>query len=190
LRLRNFVEITPRYSWLAPLIRFGLLRVGLRRAARQHRAIADYLGAAAAEPFPALTTVRTRADTVQVASRIERLIAEGAPTEPTAYLGRLLIDAPDEDVAGMRPLEFARRWNVAAQATLETFIRATIGGLVELRWELLCPRCRGVKATAIHDRHWPLPSDSRTRCSSWTPWASRIQPTCSRWAFTLDLATP
>jgi class 3 adenylate cyclase len=151
-RLRSFVEITPRYRWLAPLVRFGLLPVGLRRAARQHRAIAAYLGAAAPEPFPALTTLRARADTAQVTSRVERLIAEGAPTEPTTYLGRLLIDAPDEDVAGMRPLELARRWGVAARATLETFVRATVGGLVELRWELLCPRCRGVKATAAHLR--------------------------------------
>jgi class 3 adenylate cyclase len=151
-QLRSFVEITPRYGWLAPLVRFGLLPVGLRRAARQHRAIGAYLAAAAPEPFPALASLRARANSAQVDSHVQRLIAAGTPSEPALQLGRLLNEGPDEDVAGMRPLELARRWGLAAQATLETFVRATVDGLVELRWEMLCPRCRGVKATAAHLR--------------------------------------
>src|SRR5579862_10454 len=55
-RLRSFVELTPRSALLVPLIRFGLLPIGLRRAARQHRAIAAYIAGRADTPFPVLPT--------------------------------------------------------------------------------------------------------------------------------------
>jgi class 3 adenylate cyclase len=147
-RLRSFVAITPRHRWLGPLVRFGLAPIGLRRAARQHRAIAAFLAARAPTPFPALERLRTPADRERLAGLLDRLRAEGAPAEPARCLGRLLADGADEDVSGMRPIELARGWRVDARETLETFIRATVAGLLVLRWELLCPRCRGVKASA------------------------------------------
>ena len=151
-RLRSFVEIVPRHGWLRPLVRFGLAPLGLHRAARQHRAIARYLAGRAPEPFPTLVRLRSRAEPGRLTAGIERLLAEGAPAEPTQRLGRLLAEAADEDVAGMRPLELARHWSTDARETLEVFVRAAVAGLVELRWELVCPRCRGVKATASHLR--------------------------------------
>ena len=48
----------------------------------------------------------------------------------------------------MRPLALAARWGTDPQETLEVFLRATLAGLLELRWELLCPSCRGAKASA------------------------------------------
>ena len=51
----------------------------------------------------------------------------------------------------MRPPDFAR-WGTDPQETLEVFLRATLVGLLELRWELLCPSCRGAKASAEHLR--------------------------------------
>jgi class 3 adenylate cyclase len=83
---------------------------------------------------------------------MHRLVAEGAPMKPAERLADTVANAADEDVAGMRPLELAQRWNTDARQTLEVFVRATVAGLVELRWELLCPRCRGAKATASHLR--------------------------------------
>jgi class 3 adenylate cyclase len=147
-RLRSFVEITPRWRWLDLPIRFGVIPVGLGRAVRQYRAIADYLAARRPEPFPELARLRTPADPARLAAALERLAAEGAPVLPTRRLGRFLAEAADEDVAGMRPLELADRWGLDRRETLETFVRAAVGGLLELRWELLCPRCRGVKASA------------------------------------------
>jgi class 3 adenylate cyclase len=53
----------------------------------------------------------------------------------------------------MRPLELAVRWGTEPRATLETFLRGATIGLLEMRWELLCPSCRGVNAAsvALHD---------------------------------------
>lgn len=151
-RLRSFVEITPRSRWLWPLIRFGLAPIGLRRAARQHLAIARFLAGRSETPFPGLLPSDARADAARLAERLGRLVAEGAPRAPTERLGRLVARGTDEDVAGMRPLELARQWALDGGETLEAFVRATVAGLLELRWELLCPRCRGVKASAVHLR--------------------------------------
>ena len=153
-RLRSFVEITPRYAWVAPLVRFGLAPVGLRRAARQQRAITSYLASRSpqSEPFPALVRLRSRTDTDRLTERMRRLIHDGAPIEPAEQLGRHLANAADEDLASMRPLELAQRWGTDARQTLEVFIRAAVAGLLDVRWELLCPRCRGAKATAEHLR--------------------------------------
>jgi class 3 adenylate cyclase len=83
---------------------------------------------------------------------LARLRAEGVPAEVGERLRLLLAEAPDEDVAGMRPLELAGRWGTDPGATLEAFLQATVAGLLEVRWELLCPGCRGIKAEARHLR--------------------------------------
>ena len=153
-RLRSFVEIIPRTGWIAPLVRYALAPVGLRRAARQQRAIAAYVRSRAplVHAFPVLAQLRSTTDTTRLAQRMDRLIAEGAPEQAARQLERALATAADEDVAGMRPLELAERWGMDARQTLEVFVRATVAGVLELRWELLCPRCRGAKATANHLR--------------------------------------
>ncbi|HET8632441.1 MAG TPA: DUF5939 domain-containing protein [Thermomicrobiales bacterium] len=155
-RLRVFSGFTPRHRLLAPLIRFALAPLALRRASRQYRAFAAYLAGRADDPFPTLQAVRTRADLPRLDALVARLRAEDAPAEPLAHLRRWLAEAADEDVAGMRPLELAARWGADPRATLATFLRATVAGLLELRWELLCPGCRGVKVAAPHLRELRL----------------------------------
>jgi class 3 adenylate cyclase len=62
-------------------------------------------------------------------------------------LAGLLATAPDLDVARIRPRRLARLWGEAERAVIELCLAATKGGILELRWNLLCPRCRGAKAT-------------------------------------------
>lgn len=86
------------------------------------------------------------------AGRLARLAAE---LEATLYahglagrLAELLRTAPDSDVRRIRPLALARAWNVPATPAIELCLQATRLGLLELRWDLLCPRCRIAKATS------------------------------------------
>jgi adenylate cyclase len=151
-RIRVFSEFTPRRRGFAPLVRFGIGPITIRRACRQYRAIAAYLTGRLASPFPTLARQRAQADVVRLDAQIAQLRAEGAPSLPTLALRRLLAEAADEDVAGMRPLELAARWGLDPRQTLETFLRATLVGLLVVRWELLCPGCRGVRAKAAHLR--------------------------------------
>jgi class 3 adenylate cyclase len=47
----------------------------------------------------------------------------------------------------MRPRALARRWQVEPRAAIETCLAAVHEGLLTLRWDLVCPQCRGAKVT-------------------------------------------
>ena len=55
--------------------------------------------------------------------------------------------AQNVDLWRVRPLALAREWGVAARETVELCLEATRAGMLDLRWDLLCPRCRIAKAT-------------------------------------------
>jgi class 3 adenylate cyclase len=59
-----------------------------------------------------------------------------------------LLAAPETDLERMRPRALARRWGVGARAAIETCLAAVQEGLLTLRWDLVCPQCRGAKLTA------------------------------------------
>ena len=63
-------------------------------------------------------------------------------------LADLIAEGLEVDVERIRPLPLARRWNVPERHVIEACLEATRLGMLELRWDLLCPRCRGAKATA------------------------------------------
>ena len=46
------------------------------------------------------------------------------------------------DLWTMRPIALARRWGVAAREVIELFLQGVRSGLLESRWDILCPRCR------------------------------------------------
>ena len=98
----------------------------------------------------------------------ERLF--GAPPPPPPFERRALIDggvrrveesghglaerisawclsAQDVDLMRIRPRELARRWDVAERPLIEASLQSVREGLLEMRWDLLCPRCRGAKIT-------------------------------------------
>jgi class 3 adenylate cyclase len=63
-----------------------------------------------------------------------------------ARLAEHLLSAQEVDITQVRPLRLARVWGVAARQAIELCLEATRAGLLELRWDLLCPRCRIAKA--------------------------------------------
>ncbi len=56
-----------------------------------------------------------------------------------------LIDKPDMELRRMRPFAFAREWRSEKQQTLNVFLAATRAGLLKMRWDVICPHCRGDK---------------------------------------------
>ncbi|MEK0081850.1 adenylate/guanylate cyclase domain-containing protein [Benzoatithermus flavus] len=84
----------------------------------------------------------------------ERLTRLAQELDRSAYghelgelLARYLIEAGEIDAQRIRPLELARRWVIPERHVIEACLEATRLGLLELRWDLLCPRCRGAKAS-------------------------------------------
>jgi class 3 adenylate cyclase len=75
------------------------------------------------------------------------LVGEGVSPPLVDRLAALLEEADDLALASLRPYVLAAEWGVARREALELCLRATRHGLLELRWELLCPLCRGAAAT-------------------------------------------
>ena len=63
-------------------------------------------------------------------------------------LVRLVAEADDLTVDKLRPYVLADTWGVPRRQVLELALYATRVGLLDFRWELLCPMCRSARATA------------------------------------------
>ena len=82
-----------------------------------------------------------------------RLVDEGAPSTLVALLSETIDEGDELTLARIRPYALADAWGVARRDVLELCLRATRAGLLDLRWELLCPLCRGPQqsATTLRD---------------------------------------
>jgi class 3 adenylate cyclase len=84
--------------------------------------------------------------------RLEHGLAElaqqpvGAALVPK--LGDVLAHGDALLVSRLQPYVLADEWAAPRRAVLELCLRATRLGLLDLRWDLLCPLCRGAKHTA------------------------------------------
>jgi class 3 adenylate cyclase len=77
----------------------------------------------------------------------EKLLAEGGEAEVVEHLIGLIASADEFTLARIRPYALADEWKLARRAVLETCLRSTRFGLLDLQWELLCPLCRGAGET-------------------------------------------
>ena len=77
---------------------------------------------------------------------VQRIEASGHGHGLAARLARHILSVQEVDLAQIRPLALARQWGVPQREAIELCLEATRGGLLELRWTLLCPRCRVAKA--------------------------------------------
>jgi class 3 adenylate cyclase len=82
-----------------------------------------------------------------------RALAIAAKIEETPHghgLARRLAEhvtgAPEVDLWTIRPLDLARRWRAPQRDVIELCLQAVRSGLLELRWDILCPRCRVAKS--------------------------------------------
>ena len=93
---------------------------------------------------------------------LERIADSGNDHGLSRRLAEWMLKAQEVDLERIRPLELARRWDTSERQAIEMCLQSVKEGLLELRWDLLCPRCRGAKLTATSlDR---LPSGAH--CSS------------------------
>lgn len=85
-------------------------------------------------------------------NRLDGMLSRIAETENDHGLSQRLADwmltAQEVDLERIRPLELARRWNTNERMATEMCLQSVKEGLLQLRWDLLCPRCRGAKLTA------------------------------------------
>jgi len=123
------------------------LQVGIVGSRRFRRAFKKYdemalveASPAETQPAPALSAVaRSR-----VAAIRERLLADAdADAGAVERLIEFIQQADDFALARIKPYELADDWEQPRRVVLETCLRATRVGLLDLQWDLLCPLCRG-----------------------------------------------
>lgn len=91
-----------------------------------------------------VTETKPTVDTSIVAQFIER-IRKNHESKVLEHLSKAVISLPDEDLRRMQPYAFARRWHTPRKEVLDTFMAATKAGLLKMRWDVICPHCRGDK---------------------------------------------
>jgi len=135
--------------WVQPANLLGLLAIpitiGMISANRFGNVFKRYdryvQHGAVVTPFP-----RQRRLSVGGRSRLksakETLSARGVDSSLYQHLTEFIEQADGLSVQRLRPFALAEHWNSARQPTLEMFLHATRLGLLDMYWELLCPRCR------------------------------------------------
>ena len=89
----------------------------------------------------------------EAAQRVDAMVAAIEATPNGHRLARRLADfllqAQEVDLWQIRPLKLARDWGLEARTAIELCLQAVTSGLLELHWDLLCPRCRVPKASVV-----------------------------------------
>ncbi len=82
-----------------------------------------------------------------VRSRLTQLVSEidGGPYGHNLArpLAEFIATGADVDMNGIRPLVLARKWDAEPRKVIELCLEAARVGLLGMRWDLICPRCRG-----------------------------------------------
>jgi class 3 adenylate cyclase len=95
-------------------------------------------------------TYAAPAATPEIATRVDRMVTAIEESGNGHGLAKRLADhllgAQEVDLWHVRPLQLAREWQRPPLEAIELCLQAVRAGLLELRWDLLCPRCRVAKA--------------------------------------------
>jgi len=85
--------------------------------------------------------------------RLEKIVADINASPNGHKLGHRLadyvLDAQETDLVRIRPRRLAREWREDDLAVTELCLEAVRDGLLESRWDLLCPRCRGAQLSTF-----------------------------------------
>ncbi|HUF51471.1 MAG TPA: adenylate/guanylate cyclase domain-containing protein [Longimicrobiales bacterium] len=108
--------------------------------------------AAAGSALPAMPLHTAAHVTSAAAARLdavgERMRAQPRIAQRWQLLRAVIERAADADVDRLRPYELADAWHAPRRDVLRLCLEATRAGALQLRWDLLCPLCRGSKDSA------------------------------------------
>ncbi|KAF0244247.1 MAG: hypothetical protein FD180_2675 [Planctomycetota bacterium] len=141
--------------WLTPRGLLGKIAIPLQMKWRNHAAFDavfrqyDQMARAAKSAVPPSlpVTLAPGADG-RLASIQATLLGERLSPQLVDWMLKLVRTADDRTLARMRPYELASRIDGARWEVLDLFLHAAKAGLLDLRWDMICPLCRGAKETA------------------------------------------
>jgi serine/threonine protein kinase/class 3 adenylate cyclase len=144
--LLHQVRIEPR-GWMGRLV--AKLEVGIRgrkQVERVYRRIDSFVVGrqsriSASDPFEApaqLSQSRRR----RMEDLLDRLVHHQVEPAVVEKLGDFLLQAPDPEVARIRPLALANRFDLDPDKLVAACLHGAREGLLVLLWDILCPICR------------------------------------------------
>ena len=143
-RLEHRILVEPR-SVLGNAVAALELGVKARRSlARVYHRIDDFVmrklrdDGGAFRKAPRLTFARRR----RLRQSLQRLARLGIDDQFFRPLEDLLSRGAPQELARIRPLAFARQYDLDPDATLDALMQAAHEGLLVLLWDILCPKCR------------------------------------------------
>jgi class 3 adenylate cyclase len=145
-RLSYDVRVKPRSLVSGFLVSLQLKLSSTRRFAKAFRKY-DQIATTESVMAPEAEVELDAAVHDRLESISEKLLGDGAPVEVVPRLVNLVRTADDFTLARIRPYALADDWKLPRRDVLETCLRATRLGLLDLQWELLCPLCRGAGET-------------------------------------------
>ena len=149
--VRFFIDFEPRNLIGKAILAAGFGQRSTDRLLAQIRLFDRFLSGEGDNPFPTLAPKSQPPDRAWEIA--ERLIRAGCSKEILDRLCEHLAVARDDEVSRMRPFELADRWGEDRRATLGVFLQATVGGLLTMSWDVICPGCRVGKSevSALRD---------------------------------------
>lgn len=150
--LTQTFEARPRTLLFAPVVAVEI-GVRLRRAfQRVYRELAAWLATPEddrdlADPLTPRAPLSAAAESALTAG-IAAAHARGVEPFPLAVLEATLRTGDPRELGRLRPLELAGRGGLSDDEMIDACLVAADVGLLQLRWELLCPHCR-VSAVAL-----------------------------------------
>jgi adenylate cyclase len=146
-RVRVISEVLPRNAlgkFLAENVLFRKTRRDMRRITEQ---LAEFLRGQKPTALPRLTVQPV--DEAALKAGLDKLRRTGRSAEHIDRLQKMLREAPDVELTHIRPLAVARHWNADPWEVLSLFLHATRCGLLDFRWEVLCPNCRSSRQQLV-----------------------------------------
>ncbi len=134
------IAIEPRYALVGPVLRLQVSRMIDRIETELKSADADVQAGRSACFKKTLTPVDAEA-LMRAKNALFALVSEERKALATRLAG-LLENGSDADVSRIRPLDLAVEWDVNGRELLAVCLSAVVAGMLELRWDLVCPSCR------------------------------------------------
>jgi class 3 adenylate cyclase len=144
-------EVTARPATLlgSLAIPIQIGRISRRRFERAFRQIDEFLQHPidSRAPFGQPRSFVTGAAAQRLPEIARELAQDGYAPELIERLMHFIDRAEDEEVSHLRPYALADRWNAPRRDVLQLCLAATRRSLLDLRWDVVCPMCRGAKTS-------------------------------------------
>ncbi|HZO14559.1 MAG TPA: adenylate/guanylate cyclase domain-containing protein [Polyangiaceae bacterium] len=134
------LEVGLKFRVLAPIVRSQLRRFAERIAQEVSAIDADLHGGKDAGFTLGGPRLHESAFERARVSLLERVTDEQRAA--AERLVETIVEGADPAVDRLRPFELAERWESDRRETLGACLHAVLAGMLELRWDVVCPSCR------------------------------------------------